>query len=78
MWRPQAPHLAGFANGIYLFGFPAAQMVQARWPGLPFAASLLLTLALACAAGYASWHAVESRALRLKRWRPAYRPAVRR
>lgn len=64
--------------GIYLFGFPAAQMVQARWPGLPFAASLLLTLALACAAGYASWHAVESRALRLKRWRPAYRPAVRR
>lgn len=56
--------------GIYLFGFPMAQAVQASWPGLPFVASLLLTIALAAAAGYASWHVVESRALRLKNWTP--------
>jgi peptidoglycan/LPS O-acetylase OafA/YrhL len=56
--------------GVYLFGFPMAQMVQASWPGLPFAASLPLSIALAFAAGYASWHAVESRALRLKNWTP--------
>ena len=60
--------------GIYLFGFPMAQGVQASWPGLPFAASLLLTVALAAAAGYASWHAVESRALRLKNWMPGKVP----
>lgn len=54
--------------GVYLFGFPMAQAVQANWPGLSFPASLLLTIALALTAGYASWHAVESRALRLKHW----------
>jgi len=56
--------------GIYLTGFPMAQIVRAIWPGLPFAASLLLAVILAFAAGYASWHAVESRALRLKNWTP--------
>ena len=56
--------------GVYLFGFPIAQTLQAAWPALPFAASLALTVLLAFAAGYASWHAVEARALRLKRWRP--------
>ena len=61
--------------GIYLFGFPMAQMVQASWPTMPFAASLLLTIALAAAAGYASWHVVESRALRLKHWRLGKMPA---
>ncbi|MFT4193374.1 acyltransferase family protein [Ottowia sp.] len=63
--------------GVYLFGFPMAQMVQASWPGLPFAASLALTIALALAAGCASWHGVESRALRLKDWTPG-RTAARR
>ena len=60
--------------GIYLFGFPMAQAVQASWPDLPFAVSLLLTIALAAAAGYASWHAIESRALRLKNWAPRRMP----
>jgi peptidoglycan/LPS O-acetylase OafA/YrhL len=56
--------------GVYLFGFPMAQIVRANWPGLPFAISLLLAMILALAAGYASWHTVESRALRLKNWTP--------
>ena len=60
--------------GIYLFGFPMAQAVQASWPDLPFAVSLLLTIGLAAAAGYASWHAIESRALRLKNWAPRRMP----
>jgi peptidoglycan/LPS O-acetylase OafA/YrhL len=53
--------------GIYLYGVPAQQSVQALWPNLPFAASLLLSVAGAAVAGYVSWHLVESPALRLKR-----------
>lgn len=54
--------------GIYVLGCPIQQAVQAVCPGLPFFASLLLALTLAIAAGYASWHAVEAPALRLKKW----------
>ncbi|AVO48760.1 acyltransferase [Melaminivora suipulveris] len=52
--------------GIYLLGCPIAQAVQATWPQMPFAASLPLSVLLATAAGYASWHLVEAPALRLK------------
>lgn len=54
--------------GIYLFGFPIAQAVEATWPELDFTTSLLLTSALSITAGYASWHLLESRVLRLKGW----------
>ncbi|ABM34602.1 acyltransferase 3 [Paracidovorax citrulli AAC00-1] len=63
--------------GIYLYGCPVQQSVQALWPGLPFAQSLLLSIVLAVMAGYASWHLMESPALRLKRFiarTPASRP----
>ena len=56
--------------GIYLLGCPIAQAVYALWPGLPFLTSMALALVLSMAAGYASWHAVESPALRLKRFLP--------
>jgi peptidoglycan/LPS O-acetylase OafA/YrhL len=52
--------------GIYLYGVPVQQSVQALWPNLPFSASLLLSVAFAACAGYLSWHVVESPALRLK------------
>lgn len=69
-------HRAGDPSyGIYILGCPIQQAVQATCPQLPFAASLLLALLLALAAGYASWHAVEAPALRLKRlWGHAGRP----
>lgn len=54
--------------GIYLLGCPIQQAVYDLWPGLPFGPSLALALALSVLAGYASWHAVESPALGLKRW----------
>lgn len=54
--------------GIYLYSCPIQQSVHALWPQLPFTQSLLLSVALAFVAGYASWHIVESPALRLKRW----------
>ena len=56
--------------GIYLLGCPIAQAVYALWPELPFLVSMALALVLSMAAGYASWHAVESPALRLKRFFP--------
>ena len=60
-------HRAGDPSyGIYLLGCPIAQAVQGVWPDLPFVPSLLLAMALSAAAGYASWHAVEAPALRLK------------
>lgn len=52
--------------GIYLYGYPIAQSVLSLWPKLDFVSSMLVTFALAIAAGYASWYLVESRALRLK------------
>lgn len=53
--------------GIYLYGCPVQQSVHALWPHLPFMTSLLLSVALAAVAGYASWHGVESPVLRFKR-----------
>ena len=59
--------------GIYLLGYPIQQVVYALWPELPFLVSMAVALVLAMAAGYASWHAVESPALRLKRFLPPTR-----
>ncbi|MBU0891725.1 MAG: acyltransferase [Gammaproteobacteria bacterium] len=53
--------------GIYILGCPIQQVVQASCPQWPFLGSLLLAVVLAAAAGYASWHVVESPMLRLKR-----------
>ena len=53
--------------GIYVLGCPIQQVVHALYPQWSFLPSLFLALALAAAAGYASWHAVEAPALRLKR-----------
>ena len=53
--------------GVYVLGCPLQQVVQALWPQMPFVPGMLLAMGLALAAGYASWHLVESPALRLKR-----------
>ncbi|MDA8522452.1 acyltransferase family protein [Acidovorax sp. NCPPB 4044] len=71
---PLARRVGDPSYGIYLYGFPIAQAVVALWPALPFGPSLLLTTALAFAAGMASWHLFESPALRLKRWTGAAWP----
>ena len=69
----RAPWLASLQRkgdpsyGIYLLGCPIAQAVKAAWPDMGFLPSLLLAWAVAVAAGLASWHAVESPALGLKR-----------
>jgi peptidoglycan/LPS O-acetylase OafA/YrhL len=52
--------------GLYLYGWPAAQLVQMSWPGAPLhnmAYASLLALALAIA----SWFLVERPALSLKK-----------
>ncbi len=55
--------------GIYLYGYPIAQSIIALWPDMHFLASLTVTFALSICAGYASWHFLESRALRWNKWR---------
>ncbi|MDR0224931.1 MAG: acyltransferase [Burkholderiaceae bacterium] len=53
--------------GVYVLGCPIQQAVQALGPELAFTSSLVLAWVLALAAGYASWHLVESPVLRFKR-----------
>lgn len=59
--------------GIYLYGYPIAQSVEALWPDMGFLTSLLLTFALSICAGYASWIFIESRALRWKNSHPSFK-----
>ncbi len=63
---------ADLSYGTYIWAFPF-QMMLAEWGFerhgfVPFVA---VSLALASAAAYVSWHLVEKRALRLKRWSPS-------
>lgn len=61
--------------GLYLYGWPVAQLVQTFWPGPPLHNVLWTTpLALAMAAG--SWFLVERPMLRLKRRLVAPAPAI--
>ena len=54
--------------GVYLSGCPIAQAVFFVWPGMNFYASMGLSMLLSMLLGYALWHAIESPALRLKRY----------
>ena len=71
LWLGLAPALprireTDLSYGLYLYGWPMAQLVQTFSPGSPLHNMLWTTLlALACAA--ASWFLIERPALRLKR-----------
>jgi len=52
--------------GIYLWGWPAQQVVATYCPDLGLAGHVIAAVTLATLAGYLSWHLIESRMLRLK------------
>ena len=56
--------------GIYLWGWPAQQLVAAWLPSLAPWQNFLLSAVLAICMGYVSWWTVERNALRLKNWHP--------
>jgi len=61
--------------GVYIYGFPIEQLLALN--GVPAHGHLLYlgtSIALALVAGWISWQVVESRALRLKGWRPGRSP----
>lgn len=51
--------------GMYLWAFPIQQTLIATAPPLPLALNIVVVLALSAGAGYASWHALEKRAIAL-------------
>ncbi len=55
--------------GIYLYGWPAQQIVCYLVPNVTAIGNTLLALPLAAAAAYVSWHLIEKRALAMKPWR---------
>jgi peptidoglycan/LPS O-acetylase OafA/YrhL len=60
---------------VYIYGFPIEQLLALN--GVPAHGHLLYlgtSIALALVAGWISWQVVESRALRLKGWRPGRSP----
>lgn len=57
--------------GLYLIAFPVQQTVMHFfWPGLGFWGAMLTAAAITTVLAYASWHGVESVALRYKPHRP--------
>ena len=71
LWLALAPALprireTDLSYGLYLYGWPAAQLVQSLAPGGPWHNTLWATL-LAGALAAISWFAIERPALRLKR-----------
>lgn len=67
-WQP--PSLARFGDvsyGMYLYGWPVQQVVRASLgEGARWAAVFAWSAPIALLLGFASWHLVEKRALRLK------------
>jgi peptidoglycan/LPS O-acetylase OafA/YrhL len=65
--------LGDYSYGVYIYAFPVQQSVIYLFPALPMTAYVLLSLALTFACAAASWHLVESRALR---WKPRRRAPI--
>jgi peptidoglycan/LPS O-acetylase OafA/YrhL len=56
--------------GIYIYGWPLAQFLVWRFPGISTGTMAVLSLSLAILVAFASWTLVEKPALRLKhRWK---------
>ena len=58
--------LGDYSYGIYLWGFPAQQMIAAIAGSLPFVLNALAGFCVALLLAIASWHAIEKPALKLK------------
>lgn len=56
-----------YSYGIYLYGWPAQQLVTFVFPDFSGTQNCLTASAIAVVCGAASWHIIEKRALRLKR-----------
>ena len=65
-----AARFGDVSYGTYLYGWPIEQMVRSAFgPSTTWWAVFAISLPLALASGWLSWHLVEKHALRLKRWR---------
>jgi peptidoglycan/LPS O-acetylase OafA/YrhL len=73
-WRPALDPRHDLSYGIYLYGWPVQQALQALWPNLAPAPALALALAVTAAVAALSWFLVERPALALKA--RAIRPPV--
>ena len=63
---------ADVSYGLYLYGFPIQQTIEALWPGrISALGNLALTLPITFVFALFSWKTVEQTALRLKPGRPA-------
>lgn len=61
---PNAARFGDLSYGVYLYGWPAQQVVRALWgPSITWWQMFLSTMPLALAAAWFSWHLIESRAL---------------
>ncbi|WP_168209086.1 acyltransferase family protein [Agromyces intestinalis] len=52
--------------GLYIFAFPVQQLIVMRYPGIPLAANVMIVTVVTALLAFASWHAIEKHALRLK------------
>jgi peptidoglycan/LPS O-acetylase OafA/YrhL len=74
---PGLKHAGRFGDpsyGIYLYGWPAQQIVCYFVPNVTAIGNTLLALPLAAAAAFLSWHLIEKRALAMKPWRKNIQP----
>lgn len=62
--------------GIYLWGWPAQQVLLAKMPAMTPWHNFLIATAIAIGLGYLSWWCLERPALKLKHWRPRVRGAA--
>jgi peptidoglycan/LPS O-acetylase OafA/YrhL len=60
--------------GIYLYGWPAQQIVCSLVPNVTAIGNTLAALPLAVVAAFLSWHLIEKRALAMKPWRKNTQP----
>lgn len=57
-----------YSYGVYLYGWPAQQLTAWAFPNFSGMQNCLMASAIALICGVASWHLVEKRALRLKKF----------
>ena len=64
--KPSFEPPGDISYGVYLYGWPIQQALQALFPTTAFWLMLPVALALTCAVSVVSWLVVEKPALRLK------------
>lgn len=66
---PSLKKFGDISYGVYLYGWPMQMLVRGLWgPGISWWMLFILSLLAACLCGYLSWHLLEKRMLRLKRF----------